>query len=48
MVGYVDSYQTIKFNGNIYPNIPWDLTPESEELVEYYRAIEFYEINFGT
>ena len=46
MVGYVDTYQTIKFNGNVYPNIPWEITKEHEDFIEYYRAMEFYEIDF--
>ena len=48
MVGFVDVYQTIMFNGNDYPHIPWTLSKENEEFIEYYRAIEFYEINQGT
>ena len=46
MVGYVDTYQTIMFNGNIYPNIPWEISKEHEEFIEFYRALEFYEIDF--
>lgn len=35
------------FNGNDYPHIPWTLSKENEEFIEYYRAIEFYEMNQG-
>jgi len=33
------------FNGNDYPHILWKLSEENEEFIEYYRAIEFYEMN---
>jgi len=47
ILGYVDTYQTIMFNGNIYPHLPFTLSTESQALVEPFRAIGFYEGYFG-
>ena len=47
ILGYVDTYQTIDFNGNVYPHLPFTLSDESLKLIEPFRAKGFYEGYFG-
>ena len=47
ILGYVDTYQTIMFNGDVYPHFPFELSEQSKALVEPFRALGFYVGYFG-
>jgi hypothetical protein len=48
ILGYVDTYQSVMFNGNLDPHLSFTLSESSLALLEKYRALGFYLNQFGT